>query len=185
MLKLTDNPPIVGAAGTAKTALRQFTGVWWVAHTKSRCEKAFAWDLMRRNVSYFLPMVERVTFSGGRKRRGMEPLFPSYVFFCGSADDRTTALVTDRLCQVIEVRDQDRLVDELSDIQRALTDSVELVPHVGAVVGEMCRVKRGPLEGLQGIVLQSGQRMRLILQVSILGQSVALEIDADLLERAA
>ncbi len=181
MLALQDNPPILGPESQP---LRQRIGRWWVAHTKARCEKALAWNLLNQNITYFLPMVERVTFSGGRKRRGMTPLFPSYVFFCGSLDDRLAALTTDRLCQVIEVGDQELLLNELCDIERVLKSPGNLAPFSFAAVGQLCRVKCGPLQGLQGIVMQSGQRTQLVLQVTMLGQSVALEIEAGLLEPA-
>jgi len=77
MLKISENPPILPPE--VKT-VSELTGQWWVAHTKSRFEKAFAWDLLRRGIGYFLPLVERVRVSGGRHRRVLAPLFPSYVF---------------------------------------------------------------------------------------------------------
>ena len=83
MLAFADNPPVL-SPGVRGVAERR--GRWWVAHTKARCEKAFAGDLLPGRVAYFLPMTERASVSGGRKRRGMMPLFPSYVFFCGEAD---------------------------------------------------------------------------------------------------
>ena len=74
MLKLADNPPRLHPAISDLAAQ---PGCWWVAHTKSRSEKAFAWDLLRRDIRYFLPMTERVRFSGGRKRHVLMPLFQS------------------------------------------------------------------------------------------------------------
>src|SRR5207248_10893507 len=106
MLKLSDNPAMLYPPAASPGELR---GPWWVAHTKARCEKVFAEDLAARKIAYFLPMIERVTFSGGRKRRGMAPLFASYVFFCGNEQDRQAALLTDRLCRVIEVTAQQQL----------------------------------------------------------------------------
>ena len=76
--KLSENPPMRPA--TCQT-IRDLTGPWWVAHTKARVEKAFAWDLVAAGINYFLPLVRHTSFSGGRKRLGMLPLFPSYVFF--------------------------------------------------------------------------------------------------------
>src|SRR5688500_468301 len=108
MLAFSDNPPVL-SPGLRSVA--EGRGRWWVAHTKARCEKAFAADLLGRDVAYFLPMTERVSVSGGRKRRGMTPLFPSYVFVCGAENDDTRyrAMLTGRLCQVLPVADQGRL----------------------------------------------------------------------------
>ena len=191
MLTLSENPPVLWPPDAAVDALHTLAAPWWVAHTKARFEKAFAFDLLARRVSYFLPMVERVRVSGGRKRRAMMPLFPGYVFFCGTRDDRHQALATDRLCQVIEVADQSRLVRELAALHKALaTGGGRLDPYPFAAVGNRCRVTAGPFRGLEGVVVHcdagaAGRRgARLVLEVGILGQGAAMEIDADLLEPA-
>jgi len=181
VLRIDENPP---ALLPDTETLADLTGRWWVAHTKSRFEKAFAWDLLQRGIGYFLPLIERVRMSGGRKRRVMAPLFPSYVFFCGDDEDRYTAMTTHRLCQTLEVRDQEELVRELVAIETALAGKAELDPYPFAVVGQRCRITAGPFMGLEGIVIQRNCIARLVLQVSMLGQGAALEVDADLLEPA-
>ncbi len=181
MLKLTDNPPMTPPS---MDSVARFTGDWWVAHTRPRFEKAFAWDLLNRGIGYFLPMMKRVTISGGRKRHVLTPLFTSYVFFCGTDEDRYTAMTTDRLCQTIPVKDQTRFVSEISAVQRALAGDAKLDPHPFAAIGRRCRVKAGPFEGIEGVVVHRNKIARLVLQVSILGQGAAIEIDADLLEPA-
>ena len=202
MLSIDQNPPTrwpaTGALGEAATAtglagalggvcLRADTRAdtrWWVGHTKARFEKAFAFDLLARRVPYFLPMVERVRMSGGRKRRGLMPLFPGYVFFRGGREDRYRALATDRLCQVIEVADQARLAAELAALDRALAAGVSLDAYPFAAVGRRCRVACGPLEGVEGVVVRRDGTTRLVLEVAMLGQAAAVEIDAGLLEPA-
>ena len=120
MLKLSENPAVLTPSVRSLTEL---TGTWWAARTKARFEKTFAWDMFNQGIGYFLPMREKITFSGRRKRHVMVPLFTSYVFFCGTESDRYTALATKRLCQTIEVVDQDALIDrigiELADIGRS------------------------------------------------------------------
>jgi len=179
MLKLSDNPPMLSPAVQTLAALE---GRWWLGHTKARCEKAFAWELMRREIGYFLPMVRRVTVSGGRKRHVMLPLFPSYVFFCGSDQDRYTAMTTNRICQTIEVADQAGLISELTAIEKALLEQAPLDRYPFAAVGQRCRIAAGALKGLEGVVVQRNRRARIVLQVSILGQGAVVEVDADLLE---
>jgi transcription antitermination factor NusG len=181
MLKLTDNPPVL-LPGVERVA--NLSGRWWVGHTRARNEKAFAWDMLNHGIGYFLPLVERVTVSSGKKRRALMPLFPSYVFFCGSDEDRYRAMTTNRLCQTIEVDNQHQLVSELGTIEQALAGkaTLDLYPH--AVEGKRCRVTQGPFRGLEGVVIERRSIARLILQISFISQGAALEIDADLLEPA-
>ena len=196
MLALSENPPAVwpedavvaesgGPAGPRDAG--PVRPRWWVGHTKARFEKAFAFDLLARRVPYFLPMVERVRMSGGRKRHVMAPLFGGYVFFRGTHQERYLALATNRLCQVIEAADQARLVRELAALQKAISGGAPLDPYPFAAVGRRCRVVAGPFQGLEGVVVrrEAGSRgARLVLEVGMLGQGAAMEIDADLLEPA-
>ncbi len=181
MLKFKDNPPVLSPL---VKSIHELQGPWWVAHTKARAEKAAAHQLVKAEIGYFLPMVERVTISGGRKRRGMQPLFTSYFFFAGDANARYAALATNQLCQVIAVTDQERFVAELSDIERALTSGISIDQYAFAAIGNKCRVRSGPLQGVTGTVIRRDNHTRLVLMVSMLGKGASLEIDADLLEPA-
>ena len=51
-----------------------------------------------------------------------------------------------------------------------------------AVKGRRCRVTRGPLQGVEGTIIEADNIMRLVLSVSILGAGASLEIAAELLE---
>ena len=179
MLKASENPPI---APPGIDSVARLEGDWWVAHTKARFEKAFAWDMLHLRVGYFLPMMERVRVSGGRKRHVLAPLFTSYVFFCGTDVDRHNAMATGRLCQTIPVPDRAKFVVEITAIEKALTGGAVLDPYPQIAVGTRCRVIAGPFQGMEGVVVRRGKLARMVLQVSMLGQGAAVEIDADLLE---
>ena len=182
MLKLSDNPPLLHPDIAVLSGRAGIIGRWWVAHTKARFEKSFAWDLRAKNIAYFLPLVHRVTVSAGKKRRVMMPLFPSYVFFRGDEMSRYWALCTGRLCRVIEIVDQRGLTAELSAVHRALAGKAVLEPYPTTAVGRRCRITAGPFEGLEGVVVQVNDAARLVLQVGILGQGASMEIEADLVE---
>ena len=180
MLKLSENPAILTPD---VQSLAELTGTWWAAYTKPRFEKAFAWDLFSHGIGYFLPMREKIIFSGGRKRQMMAPLFTSYVFFCGTEDDRYTALTTNRVCQTIEVTNQDILIEELLSIEKALLSKaiIDHYPHLP--VGSRCRIISGPMMGIEGVVIKrKDAKARMVIEVTILGQGAEVEIDADLLE---
>lgn len=179
MLKLSDNPPVLSPG---IESLLDVPGPWWVAHTKARAEKKFAAEMLRRGVSYFLPMVERTAVWGGRKRKVLTPIFSSYVFFSGGETIRYEALLTDKLCQVIPVTDVRQLVTELDAIHRAIDSKHDFLFYPHAVIGKTCRITRGPLRGIIGTVIQNDDVTRIVLQVSMLGQGAALEIAADMLE---
>ena len=179
MLKAKDNPPIVHPEGSV---IEQMPRKWCVAHTKARNEKALAWELLKKDIAYFLPMVEKTTVSRGRRSRSLVVLFSGYVFLCGSREDRYAAMTTNRIASTIEVIDQGRLVKELGSIQKALEAPKKLDPFPYLRTGKKCLVTSGPLKGVEGILVRRKNISRLVLQVQVLGQAVATEIDASLLE---
>jgi len=157
-------------------------GTWWLAHTKPRQEKAVAHDLCRRGISYFLPLVEKLTIIRGRKFRPLLPLFPGYIFACGTEDDRIESFRANRIVRTIPVVDQDRLVGELTQIQQALQADTPMDPWPYLKRGRWVRVRSGPLKGIEGIVSTRKSVTRLVMRVVTLGQAVAVEIDAGLLD---
>ncbi len=187
MLQLEKNPPVAYSAVTGDGSLgpRDWENPWLAAYAKPRQEKALAWDLFRRDVSYFLPMVLRQTSSGGRRRRNLYPLFPSYIFVSDSDEARLAALKTNRVVRLVQVNvaEQPTFRREIAALEIALRscpESLELYPRLA--LGARVVVKAGPLKGVEGIVLQFGQKRKLWLGVTTLGVGATVEIHPDLVE---
>jgi transcriptional antiterminator RfaH len=180
LLKENENPPILYPECLT---IPQITGQWWVAHTKSRNEKALAQDLMAKEIPYFLPMSWNVRRHRERTFKSLLPVFTGYMFFCGKELDRVEVLKTNRVAGIIDVVDQTKLVDELAQIEKALRAGAPLLPHDYIKKGQWCRVTAGPLMGLEGIVLEVKKITRLILQIDLLGQATCVEIDVNMIER--
>ena len=179
VLKLSENPPI---AWPGETAIADFVGTWRVAHTKSRNEKALAQDCLHKDISYFLPMSWRVRRCRGRTIRSLLPLFSGYLFFCGDERQRLKVLQTNRVANLIEVVDQEKLAGELTQIELALRAGAVLKPHKYIKAGQLCRVIGGPLSDLQGVFVRTHGNTRLVLKVDMLGQAASVEVEADMIE---
>lgn len=168
---------------SAKISPSSSASRWWVLHTHPRAEKVVATALTERGIEFFLPLITARHSYAKSKVAFQKPLFPGYVFLLGDEHSRELALRTNKLVQVISVPDQARLESELAGIRRALASDVPLELFPAIRVGARCRVLRGPLLGLEGVVERVGTSTRIYLSVSALGQSVVVEIDAALLER--
>lgn len=179
MLKASENPPILWPE---TDSISDFTGIWWVAHTKSRNEKALAHDLVNKNISYFLPMTWKIQRRSRRTTKSLLPLFAGYLFFCGEEKQRLELLRTNRVANLIVVDDQQKLLHELGKIEQALRVGVPLTPYKYIKQGQRCRVIAGPLLGLEGFVVKTKKAARLVLQVDILGQAASVEVDIDMIE---
>lgn len=171
-------------AGPGSLAAGGLTGGsrWCVLHTRARNEKQVAALLKNHEQPHYLPLVEvrhvyqksQVTFQ--------VPLFPGYVFAGDEMQVREINRRTQRVANIISVKDQDRLLGELRQIDQALSSGATMELFPGLKPGTRCRVIDGPMVGLEGTVDRTGQRCKLYLAVSILGQSAAIEVPAMLLE---
>jgi hypothetical protein len=67
----------------------------------------------------------------------------------------------------------------------AMQSGATLDPYPSIAVGTQCRVIRGPLRGIEGIVIRKDDTTKLVLQIRMLGQGASLEIGPENLERTA
>jgi len=156
--------------------------VWWVAHTKSRREKALADFLADRGVGYYLPLMKTRQPSSRRERYSFMPLFAGYLFFKGSLDDRYNAYASNQIARVLEVKDQNKLRDELRHINSVLAANELLAPCDFFTEGQRVRVKAGPLKGIEGIIDRKNGGCRLVLTVSSIAQSFAVNVEAEMVK---
>ncbi|MEM6315238.1 MAG: hypothetical protein AAF743_14195, partial [Planctomycetota bacterium] len=124
----------------------------------------------------------KITFSGGRKRHNMAPLFTSYVFFNGTPEDRYAAFATNRIANVIPAKDQTLLARELFTLERVLSTETAVDAYPELFEGRRVRVKAGELEGVIGTVRNRANVTLLVIAVTVLGQSAELRIEPELLE---
>jgi transcription antitermination factor NusG len=178
--KLDENPPVSFPLDVLET--KQNGTVWWVAHTKSRREKALALVLAKGGIGYFLPLMKKRYRSNGRNRLSVVPLFSGYLFFRGSRMDRYETLKTGHIANILEVLDQETLITELKQIQTAIHLDAPLQSFPFVRKGRKVEIIDGPFAGLTGIVQREKKVGRLILSVDIIQQAVALEIDTDWVE---
>ena len=165
----------------------RFTGLpgrWYVAHTKPRQEKILAASLTRFGIDNYLPLNRRVTKSPATRRlsRSWVPVFPGYLFFNGTDEQRYRALTTNRIANVLEVANQNQLIAELTNVHFLLNSTSEFSVQTRLKAGQWGRIIAGPLGGIEGVVSEYAGGIRLTMNVTILGQAVCVEVDADNVE---
>jgi transcription antitermination factor NusG len=52
-------------------------------------------------------------------------------------------------------------------------------PHPFLIVGSKARIKIGPLQGMEGVLLRTKNNLRVVLTVTLINQSIAVEVDAE------
>lgn len=157
---------------------------WWIAYTRSRQEKAFARHLLQCQVPYYLPQREHRIRAGDRWRTSHLPLFTGYVFFRADARDRLTALKSNVVARLVDVPDGRGLEAELRSLWLLQTTGAPLVPHPYLAPGDPVEIVAGSLRGYRGSVLREKGLYRLVVSITLLRQSVAVELDREILAPA-
>ena len=176
-------PPIESPA--VEIAMRD--GVRWTAvMTKPRCEKAFARYCEGFKVASFLPLRRRVERYQRRTVTTWLPMFPGYVFVQYDPARPAELVNSHKVLHILDVGPTAEavLVEELRGLQRmeqlARTEEIEVMPEI--IPGQAVRITGGPMHGVTGIVERRVGSVRVTVNVEILGQSVAIEMDLGELE---
>jgi transcription antitermination factor NusG len=182
MKRVSENPP----PRFPSRRISEAEGPWWIAKVKPRQEKALAFDLIKRDIEYYLPMYTKVVRrrDNNKPRKSVLPLFPGYLSFCAHEGTQRLVYSTGRIVNLVEVRHQRRFVDELEQIYFTLDLGMPLEPFVHVAdlsPGMMVEVRSGPLSGIQGTISRIQGTHRLILSVEGLGRA-ALTVDASVVK---
>lgn len=155
---------------------------WHAIYVHPRCEKKMAEYCAVLSLPFYLPL-RRVTRVYPRRRATFEvPVFPGYVFCSFERDHRIALLQTNLIVRILTVADERRFLHELDQIREALAVDPTLVGCRALERGRQVRIMRGPFAGIEGVVAAVKSRTRVVLNVDLIGQGVAIEVDGDALE---
>ena len=152
---------------------------WFALQVRTRFENAVAAHLAGKGYEWLLPLCTSRRRWSDRIKDLELPLFPGYVFCRFDPMNRLPILMTPWVKQVVGVAKVPTAIseNEIAAIQLAVRSGLRREPWPFLEVGQQVRVKYGPLAGLQGLLLEFRGQHRLLLSVSLLRRSVAVEID--------
>jgi len=107
------------------------------------------------------------------------PLFPGYLFCRMNPHNRLRVLMTPGVIQIVGVGKTPIPVEEeeVEAIQRVQRSGLSAMPWPYMQVGNVAQIQEGPLRGLTGIVVKIKSGVKLVLSVSLLQRSVAVEVE--------
>ena len=153
---------------------------WYPAQTRARHEKRVAEQLTSRGVVSYLPLYERMSRWKDRRVRVHLPLFAGYVFVRLAWRDRLRALEVPGIARLVSFGGNPVAVPdpEIESIRASLGSGLRVNPAPYLCVGQRVRIRSGPLESCEGYLVRRRGACRLILSVTLIQRSVAVEVDA-------
>jgi transcription antitermination factor NusG len=158
---------------------------WYAIRVKSNHEKQVDASLAAKGLETFLPMCSSTSRWSDRLKRVELPLFAGYVFSRFDASRRLPVLSTPGVVHIVGDSTAPFPVDEaeLDAIRHVMASGQPLTPWPFLKTGDVVIVERGPLSGSRGILLRIKDQFRLVVSLSLLHRSVAVELDRDAVTR--
>jgi len=154
---------------------------WYAVKVRSKFERTASALLRSKGYEEFLPLVRARRRWSDRTTELDVPLFPGYVFCRFDPRHRVPVLETAGVCGIVGFGNQLSPVpeQEIRNIETLVNSGnpVELYPYLAA--GKQIRIADGPFTDVEGIVVEWKNRFRLIVSVTLLQRSVAVEIDRE------
>jgi len=144
--------------------------------------------LQLKGVVSFLPSVEKLRKWKDRKKLVAFPLFPGYIFVRIENNPHS-------MLNVLKVKGVVRVIcnipgepapipdDQIASLQKLVENREALDPYPYLNEGQKVRIAKGPLSGVEGILVEKLEKHILVLSVDVLRQGVALTINAADVER--
>lgn len=154
---------------------------WYALRVRSRHEQVVAKHLSSRGYESFLPTYKNRRRWSDRFKEIEVPLFAGYVFCQFDMLNRLPILTIPGVVHVVGIGKNPVPIDEseIAAIQASIKCGLPRQPWPFLRVGDRVRIEHGPLCGVEGILLRSAGHQRLVLSVSLLQRSVAVQINEE------
>jgi len=160
---------------------------WYGVRVRSNFEQIVAVALRARGYEEFLPLLKVRRRWSDRIKCMERPLFPGYVFCRFDAGHQVPILEAPGVVGLIAFGRQPASIpeEEIAAVKTMLLSSLPVHPYPFLRSGQKIRIVRGPLAGVEGVVVEVKKGFRLVASVTLLQRSVSVEIDREWVSTAA
>ena len=152
---------------------------WYAAYTSANHERRVAEQLGAREVEHFLPVYASVRRWKDRRVELKLPLFPGYVFVRMALRERLRVLQIPGVARLVGFGGMPSPLPEgeIDTLRSSLEAGMHAEPHPFLTAGRKVRVSRGPLAGLQGILVRRKKGARFVVTVELIQRAMAVDVD--------
>lgn len=139
-------------------------------------------------IEAFLPFVKRLRKWKDREKTVSFPLFPGYLFvhITAGSQQRLDVLKTKgvvRFLGIMPGEPEPVPEEQIISLKRLVENEIPLDPYPYLKEGQRVRIKKGPLAGIEGMLVEKKGLHMLVLSVDIIQQGAALKIYASEVDR--
>jgi len=152
---------------------------WFALRVRSNYERIAVTHLRERGYEDFAPSYKIEKRWSDRTKLIDQYLFPGYIFCRFDPNDRLPILTVPGVVDLVGFGKMPEHVPdaEIERVRRMVESGLVVTPHPYVQVGQAVLIERGPLSGVEGILVDVRGKVRLVVSVNLLQRSVSAEVD--------
>jgi len=152
---------------------------WFALRVRSNHERIAVTHLRDRGYEEFAPSYKVEKRWSDRTKQIDQFLFPGYVFCRFNPNDRLPILTVPGVVDVVGFGKQPEHIPdaEIERVRRMVESGLLVAPYPYVEVGQPVLIEQGPLSGVEGILVETKGKTRLVVSVNLLRRSVSAEVD--------
>lgn len=158
---------------------------WYPVYTRSRAEKRAYEELIRKNITAYLPLKKVLKQWSDRKKIVEEPLIKSYLFVYISAKEHGEVLMTNGIARFLYFSGQVASMPEqqIENLKLLLATDDELEIFDFAIKpGQKVRIKAGPFKDMVAELVSLHNKQRMILRFENMGLAININTSMAFIE---
>lgn len=154
---------------------------WFAVRVKPNHERSVAAMLREKGFEEFLPLFQSRRKWSDRTKVMDAPLFPGYLFCRLNVNCRISVLSTPGVLYLVGIGKTATPVDEqeINALQLLVRSGLPVIRSSTMVVGKRVRLEKGPLRGVEGVIVQVRRGYQIFVSVTLLQRCVSVEVDSD------
>ena len=156
---------------------------WFGLQTELKKERVAAAHLEFKGYHVFLPMLRKRRQWSDRSVDSTSPLFPGYLF-CRFESAKPLIVSTPGVVAILGFGKHPEPIpeSEIDAIQTILRSGLPAEQHPYLRAGDMIAIIDGPLKGVEGVLVKSKSKLKVVVSITILQRSVAVEVSREAVE---
>ncbi len=164
--------------------LKSTNSKWIVVYTRPRTERIVASCISELGLESYLPLHKVIRQWSDRKKKIEVPLFPNYVFVKVDSVKRACLYSIKQMVRFVSIEKKPVVVQEkeILTIKKILSENFQVSLENYFQEGMKVRITRGPLAGMNGVIVKKNGANRLIVRIDALMKAYSVNVPTSFTE---
>jgi transcription antitermination factor NusG len=154
---------------------------WYAVYTRSRGEKKALKNMTENGYDAYLPIIQTLRQWSDRKKKVEVPLISCYIFVHVTAREYYSILSTPGVVRYVTFEGKPTPIpdSQINIMKRAVEGNLPIEATTEKFTpGQMVKIISGPLNGLEGELLNLNKKHNLIIRLENIGYTLKVDVSA-------